>query len=251
MENTSPALKLAIPRLKQDSAFYHKQQRPSRTQRACNNCRARKVRCTGKSRCRNCVEQDATCIYTKGRRDRLNEVIEQNHDLIDLLKNLSMHVDDVGKRMIDEQLDSLREDDHIPVSATELEAETSGVPGKQPRKRTLSHESNQAHSLSEPDISESINGNASSMNVSPDSGPCLPVQYPTRAMGPVKTQNMFAFQAQRQARNFGNLQFNPSLEFNPNLQFNPNLTLDTNLPLPLKFGNSFMTNFDQPGRTPT
>ncbi|PVH92806.1 hypothetical protein DM02DRAFT_263199 [Periconia macrospinosa] len=155
MENTSTALKLAIPRLQKDDKFPRKNQRQSRTQRACNNCRARKVRCTGELRCRNCVEQGATCMYTKGRRDRLNEAIEKNNDLIDLLKNLLTHVDDVGKRMIDEQLASLRENDYISVSVTELEAETLDASAKQSRKRQLSDESNQAHSPSKPDASES------------------------------------------------------------------------------------------------
>ncbi|PVH92567.1 hypothetical protein DM02DRAFT_271421 [Periconia macrospinosa] len=206
MENTSTALKLAIPRLKKDDKFLRKNQRQSRTQRACNNCRARKVRCTGELRCRNCVEQDATCMYTKGRRDRLNEVIEKNKDLIDLLKNLSTHVDDVGKRMIDEQLASLRENDHISVSATELKAETLDASAKQSRKRKLSYESNQAHSPSKPDASEPVNDHASSMNLSPDSGFCflLPVQYPTHEMGTVRMQNLRAFQAQQQFQSFGN-----------------------------------------------
>ncbi|PVH92533.1 hypothetical protein DM02DRAFT_662849 [Periconia macrospinosa] len=164
MENTSTALKLAIPRLEKDK-FPRKNQRQSRTQRACNNL-------TGIAR-----------------------AIEKNNDLIDLLKNLSTHVDDVGKRMIDEQLASLRENDHIPVSATELEAETLDASAKQSRKRTLSHESNQAHSPSKPDASESVNDYASSMNLSPDSSSCflLPVQYPTQEMGTVRMQNLVQF----------------------------------------------------------
>ncbi|PVH91743.1 hypothetical protein DM02DRAFT_620353, partial [Periconia macrospinosa] len=89
--------------------------------------------------------------------------------------------------MIDEQLARLRENDHIPVSATELEAETLDASAKQLRKRTLSHESNQAHSPSKPGASESVNDYASSMNLSPDSSSCflLPVQYPTQEMGTV------------------------------------------------------------------
>ncbi|PVH91328.1 hypothetical protein DM02DRAFT_664110 [Periconia macrospinosa] len=180
MENTSTALKLAIPRLKKDDKFPRKNQRQSRTQRACNNL-------TGIAR-----------------------AIEKNNDLIDLLKNLSMHVDDVGKRMIDEQLARLRENDHTSASATELEAETLDASAKQLRKRQLSDESNQAHSPPKPDASESVNDYASSTNLWPDSSFCflLPVQYPTQEMGTVRMQNLRAFQAQQQFQSFGNPIFN-------------------------------------------
>ena len=106
---------------------------------------------------------------------------------------LSIHIANTDMR-------ELREDNYFKLYGRDRYAEIPSMSGKQPRKRMLSHESNQADRLLETDISESNDGNASSMNISLDSGPCLPVQYPIRSMGSVKGQN------------FGSLQFNPDRE---------------------------------------
>ncbi|KAF1955254.1 hypothetical protein CC80DRAFT_549461 [Byssothecium circinans] len=150
--------KIAISRLEQDDRLSRKQGRGSRTQRACDNCRKRKVRCTGEPQCRNCVEQDATCIYTQSRRDRLNEAIEKNTSLITLLKDLSIHVDDSGKRMIEERLDSLGDDDdYTPASATDIKLEPSPASGKRPRDGSPSYrQDNREAGPREAHVSESV-----------------------------------------------------------------------------------------------
>jgi hypothetical protein len=80
--DTTAASKVAIPRL--EGRHGKKQEKPrkpkpppnSRTQRACDNCRKRKVRCTGEpEQCRNCVEQGAICVYSMARRDRFKEYV--------------------------------------------------------------------------------------------------------------------------------------------------------------------------------
>lgn len=131
----------------------------------------------------------------------------------------------------------LREDNDMPASVMELRAETLGASGKRLRKHSLSHGGNQARSLSRLEDSESINDHTSSMNHPPNSSPyfSLPDQYPTKEVGTVRMQNPDAFQVRQQTQSFGNL------------QFDPNLTLYTNSPVPLVFGDSFVTGFDQPG----
>ncbi|PVH93527.1 hypothetical protein DM02DRAFT_222042 [Periconia macrospinosa] len=121
------------------------------------------------------------------------------------MSNLPVY-DTPAIHIVNADVRKLRENDHIPVSATELETETLDSSAKQSRKRKLSHESNQAHSPSKPDASESVNDYASSMNLSPDSSSCflLPVQYPTQEMGTVRMQNLRAFQAQQQFQSFSN-----------------------------------------------
>lgn len=79
MEHHTPPFKVAIARLKhQNDPPRSEPKRKARTQRACENCRKRKVRCTGEPQCRNCVDQGLSCAYSLARRDRLNEFVS-NH----------------------------------------------------------------------------------------------------------------------------------------------------------------------------
>lgn len=61
------------------------------------------------------------CIYSQVRRDCLKEATEQNSELIALLKDLATHVDDGGKKKIDELFNSLRDNSstHTPTIALE------------------------------------------------------------------------------------------------------------------------------------
>lgn len=105
--------KIAIPRLEGRREKRQEKPRPlkprkSRIQRACNNCRRRKVRCTGEPlRCRNCAEQGTTCVYSMARRDRFKEATQKNVELVALLRDLSLHVDEEGASMIEKHLESL------------------------------------------------------------------------------------------------------------------------------------------------
>lgn len=121
MDNRPPAPKVAIPRLGRKSPP-NKQGKP-RVQKACENCRKRKVRCCGgQPHCRNCVDQYVPCVYSKARKDRLKEFVsralgdcqlipgratEQNSQLIALLKDLNAHVDDEGQKKIDKLFNSV------------------------------------------------------------------------------------------------------------------------------------------------
>lgn len=96
----------------------------SRVQKACENCRKRKVRCSGeRPQCQACVDQHLHCSYLQTRRDRLQEFVcqimevaaadwgratDQNNQLIAFLKSLSIHVDDAGQKKIDGLLGSVR-----------------------------------------------------------------------------------------------------------------------------------------------
>ena len=117
-----------------------------------------------------------------------------------------------------------------------LKAETSGASEKRQRKHSLHHENNQTRNPSKPAASELVNDDASSVNLPPDSSPgfVLPAQYPTIEVGTVRMQNPDVFPAQQQIPSFGNLQFDPYL------------ALYANSPVPLVFGNAFVTAFDQP-----
>ncbi|CAI6339597.1 unnamed protein product [Periconia digitata] len=115
MEHHPIAAKVAIPRNpKADPP--QPVPKKARTQRACENCRKRKVRCTGESHCRNCLDQGLSCSYSLGRRDRLNEATEQNSRLIGLLRDLNLHVDDEGRKLIHQYLDTPGNDEQTLAS---------------------------------------------------------------------------------------------------------------------------------------
>ncbi|PVH92713.1 hypothetical protein DM02DRAFT_267018 [Periconia macrospinosa] len=92
--------------------------------------------------------------------DRMNEAIGKNNDLIGLLRNLSTHVDDVGKKMIDEHLNSLREDDYTPAPVTKLKAGALGASEKRSGEHSLPHEGNRAPSPTELNTCESFKDDA-------------------------------------------------------------------------------------------
>ncbi|KAF2638297.1 hypothetical protein P280DRAFT_80590 [Massarina eburnea CBS 473.64] len=157
MESPSQASQAATERLDQDDKGGRKRQ--VRTGRACDNCRKRKVRCTGEPRCRNCIEQDATCVYGLGRRDRLNEATEQKTKLIALLRDLSLHVDVSGKQMIDDHLENLEHDNGTPASGINPKSETpdlSVISGKRSREASPSYEGKRERGLKEAEVSESV-----------------------------------------------------------------------------------------------
>lgn len=68
--------KVAIPRLTQRQQERTEPEKHKRVQKACTNCRARKVRCSGENpRCKNCENLDAECVYPQGRKDRLQSFV--------------------------------------------------------------------------------------------------------------------------------------------------------------------------------
>ena len=118
--------KVAIPRLEkrdQDSKSPQEKHGQPRVQKACDNCRKRKVRCSGEQpRCQNCVDQLAQCTYPQARKDRLKECVApafcmcitnassatgQISRLVALLKDLNVHVDYGGQQKIDDLLASV------------------------------------------------------------------------------------------------------------------------------------------------
>ncbi|KAK7178540.1 fungal specific transcription factor [Paraphaeosphaeria sporulosa] len=79
MDDRPPAAKVAVPRLPRydhDSRSPQNERSGHRVQKACNNCRKRKVRCTGEQpHCQKCVDQHMSCLYLQTRRDRLKEFV--------------------------------------------------------------------------------------------------------------------------------------------------------------------------------
>lgn len=81
MDDRPNPSKVAIPRLvrhRKDREVAPERVSMPRVQRACDNCRIRKVRCSGEQpRCQNCVVQSVPCIYSQARKDRLKEFVFQ------------------------------------------------------------------------------------------------------------------------------------------------------------------------------
>ncbi|PVH92745.1 hypothetical protein DM02DRAFT_266286 [Periconia macrospinosa] len=76
MDKRPPPPKLAILRLAYERKSPQNRHSKSRAQKACNNCRKRKVKCSGeRPRCRDCVNQHVPCIYSQARKDRLRESV--------------------------------------------------------------------------------------------------------------------------------------------------------------------------------
>ena len=81
MKNEPPTLKVPIPRLKRfdhDRKSLQDKHAKHQAPQACNNCRKRKVKCTGeRPPCRNCVDHHMSCTYSQARSDRLEESVSQ------------------------------------------------------------------------------------------------------------------------------------------------------------------------------
>ncbi|KAH7108836.1 hypothetical protein B0J11DRAFT_239816 [Dendryphion nanum] len=117
MSNRTSAPKVAIPRLSKnkDGIFPDNRYPKPRVRKACDNCRKRKVRCSGEQpQCNNCEKQDMHCTYPRARKDRLEAAIEQNSRLIALLDELTVHVDNNGQKKIDKLLKSLGRNADLP-----------------------------------------------------------------------------------------------------------------------------------------
>lgn len=81
MDDRPSPSKVAIHRLvrhRKDREVAPERVSMPRVQRACDNCRTRKVRCSGEQpRCQNCAIQSVPCIYSQARKDRLKEFVFQ------------------------------------------------------------------------------------------------------------------------------------------------------------------------------
>ncbi|KAF2014288.1 hypothetical protein BU24DRAFT_423283 [Aaosphaeria arxii CBS 175.79] len=97
-DNVNNNTKVAIPRLTTQSHQVKSAQSPTtgrssaaryRTTKACHNCRRRKIRCSGTTPCRYCLEQDVECEYQPGRRDRLRDATDRVESLSSLLRDLA------------------------------------------------------------------------------------------------------------------------------------------------------------------
>ncbi|XTI86415.1 hypothetical protein V2W45_1329248 [Cenococcum geophilum] len=113
MDNRPSASKVAIPRLGHDRKSPQNRHGKSRARKACDNCRKRKVR-------RDCLKEFVS--RTLGIASLIpSRATEQNSELIALLKDLATHVDDGGKKKIDELFNSLRDNSstHTPTIALE------------------------------------------------------------------------------------------------------------------------------------
>ena len=79
MAHPLPAPKVAIPRIgpfapPQDRSSSTGKPKPPRTDRACDSCRKRKIRCSGEQpHCQSCLNQLHPCVYPQARKDRLKE----------------------------------------------------------------------------------------------------------------------------------------------------------------------------------
>ncbi|KAL6171730.1 hypothetical protein ACJQWK_02736 [Exserohilum turcicum] len=113
MAHPLPAPKVAIPRIgpfapPQDRSSSTGKPKPPRTDRACDSCRKRKIRCSGEQpHCQSCLNQLHPCVYPQARKDRLKDATAQNTQLLALLRDLSAHVDEAGQERIDDFFDSL------------------------------------------------------------------------------------------------------------------------------------------------
>ncbi|KAF2109258.1 hypothetical protein BDV96DRAFT_503041 [Lophiotrema nucula] len=69
--------KIAIPRLERPGgASARAGSSRQRVQRACLNCRSRKIKCNGgQPRCQNCLDNPSPCVYITSRKDRLKTLV--------------------------------------------------------------------------------------------------------------------------------------------------------------------------------
>ncbi|CAI6333747.1 unnamed protein product [Periconia digitata] len=147
--------RVAIPRLERRGGDYRPAPTRNATKRvtkACVDCRTRKIRCSGEiPKCQNCITHGLICTYPQARTDRLKSATSHVAQLVDLLKDLSVQVDEEGQKKIDQIMLSLEGN-----SAT---ASTKPVLSQQrPNKRSRST----AESLdgdSEADVSSSVASN--------------------------------------------------------------------------------------------
>lgn len=113
--------KVAIPRIRRDSEAAIGSSAVSdrqRVDRACTNCRKRKVKCTGeKPTCKHCEVFSLPCVYTQGRNDRLKTTTDHNKEMVNLLKDLQNRVAPVDQQQIQKLLD-LGEDEQQSVTAS-------------------------------------------------------------------------------------------------------------------------------------
>ncbi|PVH92880.1 hypothetical protein DM02DRAFT_635021 [Periconia macrospinosa] len=76
------------------------------------------------------------------------------------LMSISIVYDIAASHITDADVRKLREDDYIPVSATDLKARTLGAARNRSRKHSLSYERSRAHGPTELDIPESFDDDA-------------------------------------------------------------------------------------------
>lgn len=99
------------------------------------------------------MSQSVPCIYPQARRDRLNEAIEQNSQLVAFLRDLTVHVDDEVQKKIDGFLDTLGDGSHAPRAGLQM-------PQARPDEDLASIET--SHSSPDPgeaDVSGSVGSN--------------------------------------------------------------------------------------------
>ncbi|OCK81675.1 hypothetical protein K432DRAFT_294972 [Lepidopterella palustris CBS 459.81] len=114
--------KVAIPRVrrKSDAGFGSSvASDKQRVERACTNCRKRKVKCTGeKPRCKHCEGFELECVYVQGRKDRLKNATDHNAVMVRFLRELQNRVSYEDQRRILDILQAADDDRSIAASST-------------------------------------------------------------------------------------------------------------------------------------
>ncbi|KAF1935361.1 hypothetical protein EJ02DRAFT_131635 [Clathrospora elynae] len=146
--------KVAIPRLpypKRPPPPTPRSRQRDRVQRACQNCRKRKIKCSGgHPHCNYCEKTGKTCIYELPRKDRLATAADRNQQLESLLKDLSLRVGDDDRRRIEDALQDSDGEVASPVSISSPKA-TTAQPQHESRHRPFA--SGSSHVPSAPETS--------------------------------------------------------------------------------------------------
>ncbi|KAF2136880.1 uncharacterized protein K452DRAFT_236721, partial [Aplosporella prunicola CBS 121167] len=96
VEGISGSGKIAIPKLRRESDYNAGTTSGSkkRTSRACAECRARKIKCSGRQpTCDHCELCQLPCLYVEGKREHNKKGLERGDRMLLLLKDIGSQVD--------------------------------------------------------------------------------------------------------------------------------------------------------------
>ncbi|KAF2200207.1 hypothetical protein GQ43DRAFT_432701 [Delitschia confertaspora ATCC 74209] len=104
--------KIAIPRLQRyDSDSREPDRSKGRVTRACNSCRAHKIKCSGDTpSCLHCRNAGRECVYALLRKDRLKSVTEQCLRMAALLRELKSRTGEDDAARIDDLLHTFQKE---------------------------------------------------------------------------------------------------------------------------------------------